>query len=52
MDFSYLQHMWDATNLMLQDLMGPAVDRAAVLFALIWSIHRNLEFQLVGIQST
>jgi hypothetical protein len=28
MDFSYLQHAWDAANVMLQDLMGPAVDRA------------------------
>jgi hypothetical protein len=28
MDFSYLQHAWDATNIMLQDQMGPAVDCA------------------------
>jgi hypothetical protein len=28
MDFSYLQHAWDAANIMLQDLMGPAVDHA------------------------
>ncbi len=27
MDFSYLQHAWDATNVMLQDLIGPAIDR-------------------------
>jgi hypothetical protein len=26
MDFSYLQHAWDAANVRLQDLMGPAVD--------------------------
>jgi hypothetical protein len=28
MNFSYLQCTWDAANLMLQDLMGPAVDCA------------------------
>ncbi len=28
MDFSYLQHVWDATNAVLQNLMGPVVDRA------------------------
>jgi hypothetical protein len=27
-DFSYLQHAWDAANVTLQDLIGPAVDRA------------------------
>jgi hypothetical protein len=26
MDFSYLQHAWDAANVTLQDLMGFAVD--------------------------
>ncbi len=28
MDFSYLQHAWDAANITLQDLMGPVADRA------------------------
>ncbi len=28
MDFSYLQHAWDAASVMLQDQMGPAVDHA------------------------
>jgi hypothetical protein len=28
MDFSYLQHAWDAAIVTLQDLMGPAVDCA------------------------
>jgi hypothetical protein len=28
MDFGYLQHMWDAANVTLQDLLGPMVDRA------------------------
>jgi hypothetical protein len=28
MDFSYLQHAWDAVNVTFQDLMGPVVDRA------------------------
>jgi hypothetical protein len=28
MDFSYLQHAWDAANVTLQDLMGPEVDCA------------------------
>ncbi len=28
MNFSYLQHAWDAANLMLHDLMSPAVDPA------------------------
>jgi hypothetical protein len=28
MDFSYLQHAWDAANVTLQDLMGSAVDCA------------------------
>jgi hypothetical protein len=28
MDFSYLQHVWDTANVMLQDLMGSAVDHA------------------------
>jgi hypothetical protein len=28
MNFSYLQHTWDAANVMLQDLMGHAVDHA------------------------
>ncbi len=28
MDFGYLQHMWDAANVTLQDLMGPTVDPA------------------------
>ncbi len=28
MDFSYLQHAWDAANVTLQDLMGSVVDRA------------------------
>jgi hypothetical protein len=28
MDFIYFQHAWDAANVTLQDLMGPAVDCA------------------------
>ncbi len=28
MDFSYLQHAWDAANVTLQDLMGSMVDQA------------------------
>jgi hypothetical protein len=28
MDFSYLQHAWDAPNVMFQNLMGPMVDCA------------------------
>jgi hypothetical protein len=28
MDFSYLLHVWEAANLTLQNLMGPAVDHA------------------------
>jgi hypothetical protein len=28
MDFGNLQHGWDAANVLLQDLMGPKVDRA------------------------
>jgi hypothetical protein len=31
MDFSYLLHAWEAANLMLQDLMGPAVDHVVDL---------------------
>jgi hypothetical protein len=31
MNFSYLQTAWDAANLTLQDLMGPAVDQAVDL---------------------
>jgi hypothetical protein len=31
MDFSYFLCVWEAANLMLQDLMGPAVDHAADL---------------------
>jgi hypothetical protein len=31
MNFSYLQHVWDAANIMLQDLMSPAVDCAVNL---------------------
>jgi hypothetical protein len=27
MNFSYLQHTWDAANVTLQDLMSPGVDR-------------------------
>jgi hypothetical protein len=50
MDFSYLQHTWDASNITLQDLMGPALDHAVnqsnrrcpvcldlVFFAEIWN---------------
>jgi hypothetical protein len=29
MNFSYLQHAWDAANVTLQDLMSPVVDCAA-----------------------
>jgi hypothetical protein len=31
MNFSYLQHAWDAANLTMQDLMSPAVDCAVDL---------------------
>jgi hypothetical protein len=57
MDFSFLQHAWDAPNVMLQDLIDPAVDQAVnqndrrcpVCLDLVLSW--KLEFQLVGIQS-
>jgi hypothetical protein len=50
MVFSYLQHAWDATNVMLKDLMGPAVDCAVnqndrcCPVCLIWSCRKKLEF--------
>jgi hypothetical protein len=57
MDFGYLQHMWDATNVTLQDLMA-VVDcsvnqnnrRCSICFDPILLLF--LEFQLGGIQST